>query len=181
VPSWQAALPTAAQDHRPQLNSTPDIQRANAFRPAELVRRHCRQVDTQLVHRERDLARRLRRVRVEQRSGPARHCGQFGDGLDGAGLVVGVHNRYQKSVLGKSRGQIPRPHHPVPVHRQHCQPDTLCGKSFAGLQDRRVLGGLGDHLAHAPRQNAGDRQRVALAAAPVNTISSGSAPNNDAT
>ena len=60
-----------------------------------------KQVDAEIVDRDRELCRRLDRVGVNDDAASARDRGEFGDRLDRPDLVVGEHHR-ARTVSGRS-------------------------------------------------------------------------------
>ena len=155
----------AAVDHRPYGDAVADVERADAFRSAELVPGHGEQVHVQFVDGERDFADGLGGVGVKQRTGLMGEGGEFGDGLDRAGLVVGVHHGHQQRVGRERCLQVGRVDQTVGVDRQDGDADALSGKGLTGLQDGRVFGGLGDHLPGPASGQAGEGKGVGFAAA----------------
>jgi hypothetical protein len=106
-----------------------------------------------------------------------REFGEFGDRLDGAGLVVGVHDRDQYGPVGQGRGEVARRQPAGPVHGQHGDLDVVpVAQVSAGVKDGGVLRGLGDDLGAADgpagrvagqggQHTAADGQGVGLGAA----------------
>src|SRR6266446_7706554 len=78
-----------------QLDTAPYIERADALGGVELVAGDGEQIDAELVDFGRDLSDRLRRVGVKANSVLPRDGADFLDRLDGADLVVGMHDAYQ--------------------------------------------------------------------------------------
>jgi len=105
------------------------------------------QVDTQALDVERYFPHRLGGVAVEERPVFVAEGGEFGDRLEGAGLVVGGHHGHQHRVLGEGGGQGGRLDESVPVDGQDRHPCAVQPLQRAGgLQHSRVLRGLGDHV-----------------------------------
>ena len=59
---------------------------------------HAVEIHAQSVHVHRNLAERLHAIDVQRHAGRARDAGDFGDGLKGAQLVVGVHDGDQHGL-----------------------------------------------------------------------------------
>ena len=78
----------------------PDVERADALRPAHLVRADGRHVHLQIVDVERNLADRLHGVGVEQDALLLRDRADLGDRLNHADLVVGGHDRDEDRLVG---------------------------------------------------------------------------------
>ena len=103
-----AALLPPAGDRRDQAHAALDPQRAGALGPVELVTRDRQQVDAERAHVDRNLAGALHRVGVKQRAALVRDRGELRDRLDGADLVVGVHHRDERGVVGDRLAQRDR-------------------------------------------------------------------------
>jgi hypothetical protein len=88
-----------AEQQRRQIDATPDVQRANAFGRIELVSGDREQVDAEFIDVDRDLSNRLRRVGVDRRAPPSRRGADVSDRLQRAGLVLGMDNRRERSVV----------------------------------------------------------------------------------
>ena len=67
-------------------------ERADAFRSVELVRGDREQIDAQRLHVDRDLARRLHRIGMQQRAVLVRDRRELRDRLNRSDLVVRVHH-----------------------------------------------------------------------------------------
>ena len=93
---------------------------------------------------------------------------RLGDGLDGAHLVVGVHDAHQHR-LGRHRlGQGVQVHEALAVHGQVGGAEALLLQLLDGVEDGVVLDGGGDDVVAAAAAGIGGaahRQGVALAAA----------------
>ena len=129
-----------------QLHARPDVEGADALGRVELVPGDGQQVDAQVIHVHRDLADGLGRVGVHQRAVAMGDLGQLSDGLDGAHLVVGVHDGHQQGVGGDGLFQVSRVHPTVRIHRQHGDAEALCLQPGADLGDGRMLDGRGDDV-----------------------------------
>ena len=91
-----AALLAAALDLRVQRHAIAHDQRADALRPADLVRRQRHKVRAQRLEIAGNPSRPLHRIDMQQ---PARGMDQRGglrDRLDYPGFVVGEHQRHQR-------------------------------------------------------------------------------------
>src|SRR5579884_3112235 len=100
-PRTQASLLPAAVECGPQLRSTPDIERSHTSRTVQLVGGEREEVDAQMIDVERKGARGLDRVGVKRGRRVALPDGspQVGDRLDGADLVVHVHDGDENGLL----------------------------------------------------------------------------------
>ncbi len=99
----QAPLLPAAIDQRqqPYPRPAPDEERADSLRPVNLVAGNRQQVDLHRLDIERDLAKGLRRIGVEQHAPGAAQRADFGEWLDDPDLVVRGHHRHEERALGQ--------------------------------------------------------------------------------
>ena len=102
------ALLRAADDLAEERRARPDVERADALRPVDLVRREREQVDAQAVDVEVERAGRLHGVGVEGDARVVRldDARDLGDRLDGADLVVGVHDGDQGRVGAQGAREV---------------------------------------------------------------------------
>ena len=94
------ALVLAAGEDRLHPRAALDPERARALRPVELVRRERQQIDAERAHVDRNLADRLHGVGVHQRAALVRDRRELRDRLNRADLVVRVHDRDERRVVG---------------------------------------------------------------------------------
>ena len=147
--SAAVGLVVGAVNELGQPDAGADVERADTFGRVEFVPRHRQEVYPQLVHAHPHLAHRLCRVGVHQRAVPVGDGRDFGNRLDGADLVVGVHDGHQDSIGCDDPLDVSGAHHPVLVHRQVGDAVALAFEPPAGLQHRRVLNGRGDDVVTA--------------------------------
>ncbi len=95
---------------------------------------------------ERHLAGRLHRVAVEEHAGLARDLADLGDGLDGAHLVVAVHDRDQDGVGPDGLAHVLGIHQAAAVHRDLGELPAALLQILHGLEHRVVLDGGGDEV-----------------------------------
>ncbi len=112
-----------AGDHRLHARPALDPERAGPLRAVELVRRQRQQVHAQGARVHGNLARRLYRVGVQQRAAGVRDGCQFGDRLDRADLVVRVHHRHERGVVGERLAEAIGRHDSALVHSQQLMLD----------------------------------------------------------
>ena len=117
----QAALVAAAVEQRfePDVRlAAADVQGADALGAVHLVGRQAEQVDAHVVHVERDFARRLHRVGVEQHAASLAQPADVADRLERADLIIRGHHADQERPLGDRRLHLLRRDPPVAIHRQ---------------------------------------------------------------
>ena len=95
-PGAHAALVGRAQQQGLQRRAPSDVEGADALGGVELVPCHREEIHAELLHVHRDLAHRLRRIGVQHSAAGAAGRGDVGHRLQGAGLVVGQHQRHQR-------------------------------------------------------------------------------------
>ena len=167
-PRTQTALVPAAELPRhelhPRLPSASHVEQPHALRPVELVAGHAHQIEGLDTDVERDLARRLRGVGMED--DPARMAapGDLGERGDYADLVVGGHDRDEARVVPQGVVEIGERKAPFLVHGKLGYRPTASGERTTRIEHRGMLGRDGDEMARlADRiREAEDRQVVAL-------------------
>src|SRR5260370_10265260 len=105
-PGTEAALVMSAIEKLPQARSTADIQGADSLWRIEFVPGNGEEINSQSVDVDRDFPRGLYGVGVEVDVGFLGDAADFFDRLDGAELVVGVHDGGQKGFRPDGAGQI---------------------------------------------------------------------------
>src|SRR5262249_28415440 len=97
----QAALLPAAIDLRlaARPRPAPDVERANTFRPVDLMAGYRHEVDAHGIDVERELAEGLRCVGVEEDAPRAAERTDLGKRLDHADLVMRRHHRDQRGLV----------------------------------------------------------------------------------
>ena len=142
-----------------------DVEGANTLGGVHLVPDHGEEVDAELGHVDRDLARGLGGVSVEQRTVGVGDAGQLRDGLQGAGLGVGQHDADQGGVAGDGLLKVGWVDPAVVVHREDGEPEAVGFEAAAGLEHGGMFGGLGDDVVASVAVGPGratDRQRVGV-------------------
>ena len=160
------------------------VERADALRSVDLVRRDRQQVDAHRVDVERDAAEGLRRVGVEQDAAGARQAADRGERLQHADLVVGGHHADQDGLRLDGRFERREIDQAVGADRQHrdaaaarLEPRQVsstarCSVATVTMWSPRSLRARGDAL---------EREVVASVAPLVKTISLCDAPIRAAT
>ena len=130
-----------------RLDPVTDVKRADSLGGINLVPGHREQIHPQFVHKGRDLAHRLGCVCVHKNALLAGQFGDVADGLDGADLVVGVHDGDQDGVGSDGGVHIGRVHQSVCIHRKDGYGKTMPLHETVHLEYSRVLDTRGDEVA----------------------------------
>ena len=99
-----------------QAHAGTDVQRADALGRVDLVSGDGQQVHSQIVHVDRYLTHRLGTVGVKQHSPFPGDLAYLFQRLDGADLVVGVHDGNQNRLGSDGIGHLLGVHHAKLVH-----------------------------------------------------------------
>jgi len=129
---------------------------------------HREEVDAEFGHVDRDLARGLGGIGVEQRTLVVGDPGQLSDGLQGSGLGVGEHDPDQCRVVGDGLLDVGWVDPAVVVYREGGELEAVGLQAAAGLEHGGVLGGLGDDVIASVSVGAGgapDSQGVRVGSA----------------
>ena len=160
------ALVVAAVLDGHHARALPDVERADALRPVDLVRRHRHERDPGLPERHGELAERLDAVDVERDAPLGRDAADLLDRHERAALAVRGLDRDQDRVRAERAAHVVRVHQPLAVHRQVRHGVTGLLQRLAGPEDGVVLDLGRDHVAAGPRaRHALDGQVVGLGAA----------------
>ena len=155
-----AAAPTtllAAQRLRRKCNTLAQQQRTNAFGAVQLVGRQRHRIRAAGRKIEGLLADELGRVHMQQRAGRLRERRHLGHGHQGAGFIVGRHERDQRHVRADQRsGRLPiqravaphrnQVHRSTRVRQRARQAQVACVLN-AAEHDAPTLGGTGGEQA----------------------------------
>ena len=163
------AFAVVAAGIRGDAHATPDVERPDAGRSAELVRREREQVDLERLDVHREPSDRLARVGVEPDVRLPREAGGLGHLLQGSQLVVRVLHAGEQRAGDADLGRVPVHVDPsVGVDRHHDDLEPVALQDVADAADRGVLG-RADHDAGAQLADrahaAPDRERDRLGAA----------------
>ena len=97
-------LAAAANERIGQMNVVAaSNERADALRPADFMGRQRQQIRAERSDVAIDASRRLHRIDMEQAAGRMHDRGRFGDRLNDAGLVIGEHQRNQRTRRFRDR------------------------------------------------------------------------------
>src|SRR5450830_98389 len=162
-----AALVTAAVHGRFKANTrlAADVQRADAFRTVGLVGREGHQVDFQLLQVDVDLAGGLGAVDMEQHAARAGQLADGSDVVDGADLVVHVHERNQDGVVAQGGFNHGRGDQAIFTGLDVGDFETFALQLAHGVEDRLVFDLAGDQvlaLGAVEMRDPLDRQVVGL-------------------
>src|SRR6266704_2979355 len=141
-PRAQAPLVAAAVDLRLDAHAgfSPHVQSAYSLRSVDLVRGHRQEIHLQLLQVDRDLARGLHCVTVEDDALRAADLADLGDRLDHADLVVHHHHRRENGVGAQRRLELLQIEQPVLLRVEVGRFETLALELAHGVEHRLVLG-----------------------------------------
>ena len=152
-PRPQPALVAAAVEERRQAHRRlpcPHVERADALRAMDLVRRDRQQVDAHRVDVERDPAEGLGGVGVEQDAARLREAADRGQRLQHADLVVGGHDADQDRLRLEGRFERREIDQAVAADRQHRHAAAARFEVPARIEHRAMLGRHGHDVVAAP-------------------------------
>ena len=135
---------------REDVRPVPDVERADALRPLELVGGERDEVRAERLDIEVHVRRCLDRVHVEEEAlaGPDA-CRDLGDRLDRADLVVREHDADQDRPVREGRLDLVRIDPAVPVHRHLDDLEAELLEVAQRVADGVVLDGGGDDAVAA--------------------------------
>ena len=142
-----AFLLAAPVEQRADTGALAQVHEPDALGAVELVGAHGEHVDSQFVHVERQLACRLHGIDVEEHAGFAGDLAYLGDGLDGAHLVVGVHDRHQDGVGPDRLAHVFGIDEPAAVHWDTRDLVAALLQVLHAFEHSVVLDGGGDEMA----------------------------------
>ena len=151
------ALVMAAESDRRQARPLAYVERAHALGGIELVAAQAVEVHAQRFHVHRDLAQGLDAVHVQRHASLAGETGDFGDGLDDAGFVVGVHNRDQHGLGAQRAAQVFGIHRAVRAHGQPRDGHAFALQLLARAQHGGMFDGAGDYVPSRTARRAAPR------------------------
>src|SRR6266850_6292249 len=141
-PRAQAPLVAAAVDLRLDAHARlpAHVQRADALRAVDLVRGHRQEIHFQLLQVDRNLARGLHRVAVEDDAFRAANVADLGYRLDHADLVVHHHHRHEDGVGAEGRLEFFQVEQPVLLRIEVSRFEPLALELAHRVEHRLVLG-----------------------------------------
>jgi len=140
----EATLVMAAVEKLAQTRSTADIERADTLGRIQFVTGNREQVDLEFVDVDGDFSRGLHGVSMEVDVGFFSDAADFFERLNGANLVVGVHDGDEHCFRANGAAQILEVNQPFAIRRQIGDTRALLFESLAGVQDSFVFDG-GSH------------------------------------
>src|ERR1700735_1331255 len=139
-------LMMAAVKLRLKRRSCTDIERANTLGPIDFVRGDGEQMHAEALHVQRQRRCRLYRVAMKIDVSFSGDAANFFDGLNGAELVVRVHDAYQNRVGTKSAANILWIDDARGTNRNEGDVNVLLGECLSGIEDSVMLDGGGDYV-----------------------------------
>src|SRR5262249_31144364 len=134
-------LLASAEDLRLERRSRPDVKRAHSLGSIELMGRERKEIDAEAVDLEVKHSYRLDGVGVKH--DPAVEgfydAHEACDGLNGADLVIGVHDRHDSRVRPQRPAELIRIDEPFPVHGQISGLEALALELLDCMEDGMVL------------------------------------------
>ena len=165
----EAPLLGPAVDEGEQGSAPTHIQCTHTPGAVELVAGQGQHINVLGVHVDGQMPHRLYRVSMEGDFPLPAQRPDLSDGLDGANLIVSVHDGHQGGVLPDSGGHVLHFDNTTFVYRQKGDLKTLLGQLLHGVEDGVVLNGGGDKVLFAATRpefgGADDGLVVRLAAA----------------
>ena len=136
----------AAGQNRRDARAALDPERAGALRAVELVRRERQQIDAERAHVDRNLRDRLHGVGVKERAARVRDPREIGHRLHRPDLVVGVHHRDERGLVGQRRLEGLRRDDAGRVDREQGRRPAAARERLERGEDGFVLDRAGDQV-----------------------------------
>ncbi len=140
------AFMSAPEKQRLERSIFADVQRAHAFWPVELVCGDREEIDFEFADVDANFARGLHRIAMKINIRFESDAPDFGDGLDGAELVIRVHHGDENGFGAKRAAHILGIDNAVTGDREPGDFDALLFESFDGVEDGVVLDGRADDV-----------------------------------
>ena len=129
-----------------QARSAADVQGADSLWRVELVTGDGEQIHLECIYVNRNFARGLHGVGVKADVSCLGDAADFFERLDGAELVVGVHDGDKNSFLPDGAAQLLQFHLPFAIGRQIGDTNAFFFESLAGVEDSFVFDSGGDDV-----------------------------------
>ena len=142
----EAALMMAAEEKLAKTCAALDEERANSFRGVQLVAGEGKQVQLEGPYVDRKFADRLHGVGVEEQVGFGGDAPDFCEGLNGAELVVRVHDGDQHRVGPNGPAKFVQIDQAINRDGKIGDGDALFFESLAGVEDGFVFDGRGNNV-----------------------------------
>src|ERR1700722_9916064 len=143
-----ALVPPAIDDGR-ELHARiapANVERANTLGAIDFVAANGQQVDVVFLHVDRNLAHGLHAIDREENAVFLGNFADFGDRVDHANFIVGVHDGDQDGSRADGGFQFIQVDSTVLLDRQIGNFKAFFFQALAGVQDRFVLDGLGNDV-----------------------------------
>lgn len=140
------SLLCAAVDQVRDRDAAADVQRADALRGVELVAAQGEHVDVLRLDVDRHVADSLYRIGVEEHAVLLADRADFGDRLDRADLVVRVHDRDERGLVGDGGFELLGHDDAVFMHVEVGDGEAFLFQCRAGVQHGVVLEFAGDDV-----------------------------------
>ena len=147
----------SAEKKRFEPGAAPDVEHADALWRVQFVPGDAQKIDLRVVEVDRHLAGRLDRVSVEERSFGVGDPRRLFDRKDGAGFIVGPHDRDDRGVFVDGSLKVREIEPSASVHRKRDDFAAAPRKFPAVGVHSGVFDGGGDHL---PAAGAGGHSGV---------------------
>ena len=142
----EAALVMAAIEKFAEARAAFDEECANAFGGVELVAGEREQIELQGFDVDGNFSRGLYGVGVEVDVGFGSDAADFGERLDSAEFVVGVHHGDENGFGAKGAAEFVEVDQAFAIDRKVGDGDALLFEGLAGVEDRFVFDGGGDYM-----------------------------------
>src|SRR5882762_9815058 len=142
----EAALVMSAVEKLPQTSAAADVQGANAFGRINFVAGQGKKIESKRVDVDGDFAGGLHGIGVEIDVGLCGDAADFFEWLDGAELVVGVHDSDKNGFGPDGAAQLLEVNLSFVIGRQIGDAHAFFFESLAGVEDGFVFDGGGDHV-----------------------------------
>src|SRR6266542_1935290 len=149
---------------RLEWKSIADVERSDALGAMKLVGRKAQQIHIPCLDIDRDPARGLNRVRVEEGAAPVNCGGQTGDREETAVLVVGGHDRDEERRRGERLLHARGIQSTGGLRVHDSRLDPLAAKRVHRLPHRRMLGTRPNGMSAPAGRGAEDRHGIGLGA-----------------
>src|ERR1035437_5264587 len=152
-----AFVMAAVHDGR-EAGALAHVERAYALGRIELVTAHAVEVHAERLDVHGDFAERLHAIHVEGGAGLVGDPGDFGDGLERAEFVIGVHDADQHGLGAQGAADVFGTYDAVRGDAQAGDLAAFGARLFSGREHGRVLDGAGDDVLGRGGRGAGEAE-----------------------